>query len=207
MKYNTELSTATLGENGLALTAGWLQVFSVESLNREYVSTSMEYLPVGVSLPALCYIDKPEQPGEGFAIVRSADDLSWETVEDNRGLTVYSTATREAHTVTELGAIADGVTPLVPGLYDAWDGGKWVTDEEAQRQAEVESARLELNRRMSAASSVIATLQYAIDTDMATDEETQRLEQWKKYSVLLSRIDVSAAPDITWPVAPDAGAQ
>lgn len=207
MKYNTELSTATLGENGLTSTAGWLQVYSVEPLNREYVQTSMEYLPVGVGLPAFSYSDKPEQPADGLAIVRSADDLSWETVEDNRGMTVYSTATREPRTVTELGALADDVTLLVPGAYDVWNGKKWVTDEDAQRLAETESARQELTRRLSAADSAIATLQDAVTLEMATEEETQRLELWKKYRVLLSRVDVTAAPDIEWPVAPDAGDQ
>ena len=206
MKYNTELSTAIIGENGLAVTAGWIQVYGVEPLNREYMQTTLEFLPIGVGLPALCYSDKPEQPAEGLAIVRSADDLKWETVADYRGLTAYSTTTREAQTITALGEVASGITLLVPGSYDTWDGKKWVTDKAAQHQAAIESARLELSRRQSTAANAIATLDDAVSLEMATEEEVALLAEWKKYRVLLSRIDVSTAPDISWPVAP-AGVQ
>ncbi|WP_424840312.1 tail fiber assembly protein [Serratia marcescens] len=37
---------------------------------------------------------------------------------------------------------------------------------------------------------------------MATDVETRRLTEWKKYRVLLMRIDTSKAPDIEWPTPP-----
>jgi hypothetical protein len=37
---------------------------------------------------------------------------------------------------------------------------------------------------------------------MATDEEKLLLNDWKKYRVLLSRIDAASAPDIDWPVQP-----
>ncbi|HAU5563295.1 TPA: tail fiber assembly protein [Serratia fonticola] len=53
------------------------------------------------------------------------------------------------------------------------------------------------------ANRAMAPLQDAVDISIATDEETARLAQWKKYRVMLSRIDVSAAPDISWPVKPE----
>ncbi|WP_407226381.1 tail fiber assembly protein [Enterobacter roggenkampii] len=37
---------------------------------------------------------------------------------------------------------------------------------------------------------------------MATDSETQQLEQWEVYSVLLRRVDTSLAPDIELPPVP-----
>ncbi|HAJ0382442.1 TPA: hypothetical protein HL416_20690 [Escherichia coli] len=36
----------------------------------------------------------------------------------------------------------------------------------------------------------------------ATEEETTLLEAWKKYRVLLNRVDTSTAPDIEWPTVP-----
>lgn len=48
----------------------------------------------------------------------------------------------------------------------------------------------------------IAPLQDAVDIDDATDEERATLTTWKKYRVALNRLDLSAAPDITWPEAP-----
>jgi len=203
MKYNTELSTALLGESGLAMTAGWVQVYSVDPLTREYMQTTMEFLPVGVGLPALCYSDKPEQPAEGLAIIRSADDLVWEEVPDYRGLIAYSTTTGAAQNISTLGALLAGITLLAPDTeYDAWDGKKWVTDKDAQRQGVVKSAQQELSRLMSEADSVITILSDAVEQGMATEEESSRLAQWKKYRVLLSRLDVSTAPDIIWPDKP-----
>lgn len=55
---------------------------------------------------------------------------------------------------------------------------------------------------MNQATSIISVLQDAVDLDMATDEEKKSLTAWKKYRVLLSRIDTSTAPDITWPDIP-----
>ena len=52
---------------------------------------------------------------------------------------------------------------------------------------------------MQTANMAIAPLQDAVDMDMATDDETVRLQEWKKYRVLLSRVD-SSAPD--WPLSP-----
>jgi hypothetical protein len=37
---------------------------------------------------------------------------------------------------------------------------------------------------------------------MATEEEMTALQEWKKYRVLLNRVDTSTAPDIEWPEKP-----
>ncbi|EFO4657795.1 tail fiber assembly protein [Escherichia coli] len=38
--------------------------------------------------------------------------------------------------------------------------------------------------------------------EIATEVETSLLEAWKKYRVLLNRVDTSTAPDVEWPVIP-----
>ncbi|EFI5421790.1 tail fiber assembly protein [Escherichia coli] len=58
------------------------------------------------------------------------------------------------------------------------------------------------NSLMQVASEHIAPLQDAVDLEIATEEETLLLEAWKKYRVLLNRVDTSTAQDIEWPVAP-----
>ncbi|WP_252384737.1 tail fiber assembly protein, partial [Escherichia coli] len=58
------------------------------------------------------------------------------------------------------------------------------------------------NSLMQVASEHIAPLQDAADLKIATEEETLLLEAWKKYRVLLNRVDTSVVPDIEWPVAP-----
>ncbi|MDE9518871.1 tail fiber assembly protein, partial [Xenorhabdus bovienii] len=48
----------------------------------------------------------------------------------------------------------------------------------------------------------IAPLQDAVDLGMATDSEQITLTVWKKYRVLLNRVDCSTAPDVKWPEQP-----
>lgn len=55
---------------------------------------------------------------------------------------------------------------------------------------------------ISEASQQISILQDAVDLDMATDDETSMLLAWKKYRVLLNRVDTNDAPDIDWPKHP-----
>lgn len=55
----------------------------------------------------------------------------------------------------------------------------------------------------SKADSEIAWRQDAVDAAIATDEETAALAEWKKYRVLLMRVDTSTAPDIGWPTQPE----
>ncbi|HDT6544743.1 TPA: tail fiber assembly protein [Kluyvera ascorbata] len=52
------------------------------------------------------------------------------------------------------------------------------------------------------AESEIAWRQDAVDAGIATAEETAASSAWKKYRVLLMRVDTSKAPDIEWPTQP-----
>ncbi|CDG20708.1 protein of unknown function [Xenorhabdus poinarii G6] len=67
----------------------------------------------------------------------------------------------------------------------------------------VRQSEREKQHRMSLASNSIAPLQYAVELDMATNKERDSLTEWKRYCVLLNRVDCSSAPDIDWPTAPE----
>ncbi|EPK5084884.1 tail fiber assembly protein [Escherichia coli] len=69
-----------------------------------------------------------------------------------------------------------------------------VPKEELIAQAEQQKANL-----ITEASQTISILQDAVDLDMATGDEKTRLTSWKKYRVLLNRVDTLTAPDISWP--------
>ncbi|MEY0289881.1 tail fiber assembly protein, partial [Providencia rettgeri] len=43
---------------------------------------------------------------------------------------------------------------------------------------------------------------FVVQNSMATDEEKAQLIAWKKYRVLLNRVDTSLALDIDWPEKP-----
>lgn len=54
---------------------------------------------------------------------------------------------------------------------------------------------------MTEAATVISLLQDAVDLGMATDDETERYNAWRKYRVLLSRVDITVElPE--WPEQP-----
>ncbi|MBS9432683.1 tail fiber assembly protein [Photorhabdus hainanensis] len=55
---------------------------------------------------------------------------------------------------------------------------------------------------ISLANEKITPLSDAVELDIATDEEMLLLKEWKKYRVMLNRIDTSNAPEIDWPIAP-----
>lgn len=70
------------------------------------------------------------------------------------------------------------------------------------QEQEVTVADAKKSRLMADATVAINPLQDAVDLDMATDAEKALLTAWKKYRVLLNRIDTSKAPGITWPDQP-----
>lgn len=76
-------------------------------------------------------------------------------------------------------------------------------DEAAEKAALLRDAESKKNSLMQLANNHIAPLQDAVDLDMATDPEKQKLVDWRKYRVLLSRVDSGTAPDIDRPVNPE----
>ncbi|UUE36561.1 tail fiber assembly protein [Pectobacterium aroidearum] len=200
--YSTQIKNAELNEHGLAINTGWITVYHVNPTTREYQSASYEYVMQGVGLPADSYADEPQLPPVGQALRRSADGKAWEQVPDYRGQMVYSTETRQSQTVTQFGELPDNVTLLKPATeFDVWNGKKWVLDKDAQAAAALRVAQQELATRKAAATSRINELTYAVNLDIATDDERAALTEWQRYAVLLSRIDVTAA-DVEWPSVP-----
>ena len=82
-------------------------------------------------------------------------------------------------------------------------GGEWTDVGEPPVVNYAEIAECQRYEYMMKARYVIDPLQDAADIDEATDEELEKLKLWKKYRIALSRIDVSKAPDVTWPDMPE----
>ncbi|WJY13245.1 tail fiber assembly protein [Pectobacteriaceae bacterium CE90] len=193
-----------LNNTGLAVNAGWITVYHVDPQTREYRGASDEYLMQGVGIPADSYADEPTPPEAGQALRRTADGSAWEQVPDYRGQTVYRTQTGQTQTVTAIGNLPDNVTLMAPATpYDKWDGRAWVTDTDAQHTAAVTVAQQQLATRRRTANDRINELTYAVDLELATDEEKNALLAWKKYVVFLSRVNTATAPDIDWPTVPE----
>ena len=84
-------------------------------------------------------------------------------------------------------------TPDGPVLVDQPD----YSPEELIAQAESKKSQL-----MQMANAEVAPLLDAVDLDIATGDEQALLLKWKKYRVLLNRVNPENAPDIIWPDIP-----
>lgn len=100
-------------------------------------------------------------------------------------------------------AVAEVTTKSVPEGFNI-DGG-WMFDGKKIIPAPVDHiARAEANKQslLQLAAQSIAPLQDAVELELASEEEIALLTAWKKYRVMLNRLDTSAAPDINWPEVP-----
>ncbi|WP_112875669.1 tail fiber assembly protein [Escherichia coli] len=195
----------TLDENGFATEAGFITVYNYNGEPHEYIGSTVEYLPVGVGVPANSCVDAPGSKRDGFAICRNADLTGWEYVADHRGETVYSTATGKPVTVSQLGEYPEGTTTKPPSTpYDKWDGEKWVTDTEAQHSAAVDAAEAQRQSLIDAAMASISLIQLKLRAGRKlTQAETTQLNAVLDYIDAVTATDTSTAPDVIWPELPE----
>lgn len=197
------MTKATLDESGIATKTGNITVYNYDNETREFLSSAVEFLAVGVGIPANSCIDAPLDAKSGFAVCRVTSPDRWEYVADHRGELAYSTITGQPVEITVLGKYADELTSYPPSTpYDKWDGNTWVTDKEAQLAWEITVAEQQKATLRTQADNEISWRQDAVDAGIATTEETAALNEWKKYRVLLMRINSETAPDIEWPPQP-----
>ncbi|HCD5403029.1 MULTISPECIES: tail fiber assembly protein [Escherichia] len=198
------MAQAKLNNELIATEAGDITVFNYDDETREYLSISVEYLAVGVGIPANSCIDAPGESKEGFAICRTADFAAWEYVADHRGETVYSTETGEPEIVSLPGEYPEGTTTLAPDTpYDTWNGSEWVTDTEAQNAADVEAAEQQKAALLLEAQTTISLWQTELQLGIISDEDKASLIAWMSYIKALQAVDISTAPVIIWPVPPE----
>ena len=115
----------------------------------------------------------------------------WILVEDHREKMVYNIETKSAEKIDYLGKIKEGYTELEPFEFCKWNGEKWVLDEDEQKEFKIKQNKMLKNSLLNEANENISILQDAIDLDMSEDGDEERLKLWKKYRVLLNRIDAS----------------
>jgi len=94
------------------------------------------------------------------------------------------------------GRVGKIMQPGVDGLPE------WIDAPPPSREEQIATAERNRAELRITADSEIAWRQDAVDAEIATDEEAADLAVWKKYRVLLMRVDTSTAPDVNWPQAP-----
>lgn len=181
-----------------------ITIYNLLAGTQEFIGKGDAFIPAFTGLPANCTTIAPPDVASGFTAVFDADEQQWIKREDHRGEVVFSTETGLQITITEPGAYPEGTTTIAPKTpWQKWDGSSWIDDENAAHEAMVNEAEAHKKSLLTLANEAIATLQDAVDLDMATDEEKQSLVEFKKFRVLLSRINSEDAPDITWPEIPE----
>ena len=200
MKYQLQPESAVLDNRGLTISAGWAVVYNVNAKG-EFLQATYQYLPIGVGLPANAYLEAPQSVKDNQAIIH--DGQQWTYPKDLRGTKIYSIETGGETILQEVGEIPDGFTELKPtSEFDSWDGKKWQFDKNKQHQYEVNQASIKKNQLLEKAASQLSYLQDAVDSQIASEQEAQLLAEWKKYRVLVNRIDIDQAPNIDWPNNP-----
>ncbi|WP_316389686.1 tail fiber assembly protein [Enterobacter cloacae] len=198
------MTQAKLNSEFVATVAGDITVYNYDGETREYLSSSVEYLAVGVGLPANSCTDAPGESKDNFVICRTADFTAWEYVADHRGETVYSTETGDAMMVSLPGDYPEGTTPLAPSTpYDTWNGSEWVTDTEAQHAADVGAAEQQKAALLLEAQATISLWQTELQLGIISDEDKASLIAWMNYIKAVQAVDTSKAPDVTWPDKPE----
>lgn len=190
--------TGLFDKDGNATETHEVTVSGFEPGTGEHIATYDVRILVGTGIPGFSTMTLAPIADDGYAVCW--DGSAWTQVEDLRGKTAYKKSDRSTETVRTLGPLDDAYTLLPPSTpYDKWDGSEWVTDADAQHAADVAAAVQKKNSLRSAAGAEISWRQDAVDAGIATEEEAAALSEWKKYRVLLMRVD-TANP--VWPVAP-----
>ncbi|CEE92397.1 conserved hypothetical protein [Xenorhabdus nematophila str. Anatoliense] len=203
--YTTNIQLAEFDEKGLAAVAGWVTVYICHAQTREFLGVSYDSVPVGFSVVADAYRDAPELPdSENTAVIRAPDGQSWVHIPDYRGKIAYHTETQQETVINYIGELKPEYTLHAPGTaFDQWDGQQWITDKTALHQHAVQQAENQRQTLLHDAERQIVLLERKQRLEMATEQDITSLREWEIYSVKLTDIDASAAPDIDWPKAPE----
>lgn len=117
--------------------------------------------------------------------------------------TVYNTATREPVEITQPGDYPKATAPLKPAtVFDVWSGKAWKTDTKAQREAAGSDAEAKKAALIAEANNVTQAWQTQLLLSIITDCDKAMLTKWVQYIQAVQATDISAAPNIVWPVLP-----
>ncbi len=177
-----------------------ITIYNLRSDTNEFIGAGDAYIPPHTGLPANCTdIAPPDIPASHIAVFDAETEM-WSLHEDHRGETVYDTTTGNQVYISAPGPLPENVTSVSPdGEYQKWNGKAWVKDEVAETAARLREAEGTKSRLLQTAAEKIAPLQDAVDLEIATDDEKVQLDEWKKYRVLVNRVDTTN-PD--WPDVP-----
>ncbi|WP_347253228.1 tail fiber assembly protein [Leminorella grimontii] len=77
----------------------------------------------------------------------------------------------------------------------------WIESPSPSQEQLIAVAEVKKRQLMMAANALITPIVDAIDLGIVTTEELRLYDEWRRYRVLLSRVDTSASP-VNWPTPP-----
>lgn len=185
--------------NGIATVDIIITIHNYNETTKELTSSDEYLILEGSGLPANSTEIKPLPVKEKFSQI--FDGEKWKYIQDNRGKTAYDTSTKEPIAIVKIGVVPDGFTLLKPNEFDKWNGTEWVLDSDKKNSFIIKQNQATKELLLSEVTVKIATLQDAIDLDISENGDTEKLKMWKKYRILLTRIDINQV-DIEWPEMP-----
>ncbi|WP_410753320.1 tail fiber assembly protein [Citrobacter youngae] len=190
-------------ENGLAIEPGDVRCFYYDAATGEYCGYSDEFIHPGVSMPGHSTDIEPGEKRSGFVAVFNG--TGWEYQPDHRGVTVYSIVDRVPEFVDYIGKIRSGYTTVAPSTqYDKWDGSKWVTDADAQRNAAMTATEKQRSQLLAHADKVMLDWRTELMLGEISDANRAKLSAWLAYKNEVKAVDVTTAPGhVNWPVPPE----
>ncbi|MCW0332983.1 tail fiber assembly protein [Pantoea ananatis] len=195
--------TDLLDEDLLAINSGKIIVYNFDCISREYLSTTTETIAVGVGLPANSCIDAPLDVKDGMVACRTKDLLSWEYISDHRGETVYDIKTGESLIIKELGDYPTNTTSIVPASdFCKWNGENWVEDLLLKNEADMLSAEKHRENILNSIDETISDWRIELFLGDISDSNKAKLSTWMYYKSAIKAVDVSTAPDVSWPTPP-----
>lgn len=179
-------------------------VYDYSSDTGEYVGTREAYVVANTGLPACCTDIEPPVAPENHVAVFKPESQVWILREDHRGKIVYDKDTGLPLVITTIGSLPDNVTYIAPdGEHMKWNGNMWVNDPDAQHAKSVADATQHKTDLLNLADYKISILQDAVTYNLATEEESSMLESWRKFRVLVNRINENDPQNIIWPESPE----
>ncbi|MBW5870313.1 tail fiber assembly protein [Yersinia enterocolitica] len=179
-------------------------VFNYHYETKEFTGATDAYIAPHTGIPGSSTLIAPLPPKDGYAVVFNEDAQQWEYTEDYRGAEAYNTQTGYSRPVITLGPLPEGFTSLAPtSQFDCWDGSQWVKDENAEKKHHLAEAEQEKRHLLNEANTKIQILQDSIELGLGTESTEAKLLAWRRYRVLLDRLDISTAPNIMWLAKPE----
>lgn len=80
----------------------------------------------------------------------------------------------------------------------------WIDIPPPTKEKSIESAEQDKKLRIDYANSITADWRTELALDIISDEDKSKLTVWMKYIKAVKAVDVSTAPDVTWPMLPEA---